>query len=59
VNCGLIQGYPFSLLLLNNFINELAVYFESFDLGIDRGGYIYILLYTDDIVLLANAESDL
>ena len=38
----------------------MTVYLKSFDLGIDIGGEkACILLYADDIVLLANTESDL
>lgn len=60
MNCGLKQGYPLSPLLFNIFINELTVYLKSFDLGIAIGGEkACILLYADDIALLANTESDL
>ena len=56
VNCGLKQICHLSPLLFNIFINQLTVYLKSFDLGIDIGGEkAYILIYADDIVLLANA----
>ena len=60
VNCGLKQGSPLLPLLFKIFINDLTVYLKSFDLGIDLGREkACILLYTDDIVLLANTQSDL
>jgi hypothetical protein len=60
VNCGLKQTCPLSPLLFNIIINELTVYLKSFDLGIYIGGEkACLLLYADDIVSLANTESDL
>ena len=60
VNCGLKQQCPLSPLLFNIVINELTVYLKSFDLGIDIGGEkACILLYAEDIALLANTENDL
>jgi hypothetical protein len=60
VNCGLKQGCLLSPLLFNLFINDLVTLITSLDMGIDIGDEkLSILLYADDIVLLAETESDL
>jgi hypothetical protein len=60
VNCGLKQGYLLSPLLFNLFINDLVTLISSFDIGIDIGDEkLSILLYADNVVLLAESESDL
>ena len=47
-----------SPLLFNLFINDLAIYLKSPDLGIKAGDET-VCLYADDIVLLAECETDL
>ena len=46
--------------LFNLFINDLATYLKSLDLGVKVGDEtLCIMLYGDDIVLLAECETDL
>ena len=60
VNCGLHQGYVLSPLLFNLFINDLSVFLKSLDLGVMvNNEKVCIMLYADDIVLLAKTETDL
>ena len=49
-----------SPLLFNLYINDLALYLKSLDIGINVGNdKICLLMYADDIVLLADTENDL
>ena len=60
VNCGLRQGCVLSSLLFNLFINNLAIFLKSLDLGVKIGDEnVCVMLYADDIVLLAESETDL
>ena len=60
VNSGLKQGCPLSPLLFNLYINDLVSFLKSFNCGIDIDGEkVSILLYADDVVILANDENEL
>ena len=61
VKLGLRQGCILSPILFNCFINDIAVKIKALGLGIDieNDEKLSILLYADDIVLLASNEQDL
>ena len=60
VKCGLKQGCALSSILFNLYINDLIQRINELNVGIDVDGQkIGILAYADDIVLLAETESDL
>ena len=60
VTCGLRQGCCLSPLLFNLFVNDLALRIKSLGKGVSIDDeLISILLYADDIVLMAESASDL
>ena len=60
INSGLRQGCALSLLLFNLFINDLANRIGSLGKGIAVDDEkMSVLLYADDIVLIAENEHDL
>ena len=60
VTSGVRQGDPLSPTLFSLYINELAKEIKNMKLGIKVGNEICnILLYADDMVLVANNENDL
>ena len=60
VSSGLKQGCLLSPMLFNLYLNVLAVKLKSLGCGIDIDGEVVpIILYADDIVLLAENEQDL
>ena len=60
VSCGLKQGCSFSSILFNLYIHDLIVKIDSLNLGIDIDGEkVGMLVYADDIVLLAENEEEL
>ena len=60
VNIGLRQGCNLSPILFNLFINDFAVSVKALGKGIDVGNEkVCILMYADDLVLLADNEIDL
>ena len=60
VECGLRQGCNLSPLLSNIFINELAEQIQRLNRGVVvRENNVSILMYVDDIVLIAETETNL
>ena len=60
VKCGLKQGCPLSPVLFSFFINDLALKIKSTNVGVVCGeDIVSILLFADDIVLLAENPKDL
>ena len=60
VRSGLMQGCSLSTLLFNLFINDLALKIKSSNIGVPMGNEIVsLLLYADDIVLMAETEPEL
>ena len=60
VRCGLKQGCSLSPMLFNLYINDLAKRISSYGIGINlENEMISILMYANDLVLLAETEYDL
>ncbi|MEW8546453.1 MAG: reverse transcriptase family protein, partial [Candidatus Thiodiazotropha sp.] len=60
VTCGLKQGCNLSTILFNLYINDIVEKIKATNKGIDIDGEkVSILLYADDLILLASSESDL
>ena len=59
-NCGLKQGCILSTLLFNLYVIDLVIKINSLNIGIEVDGEIVsVMLYADDLVLLATKEEDL
>ena len=60
VRCGLKQRCSLSPMLFNLYINDLANRISSYGIGINlENKMVYILIYADDLVLLAETKDDL
>ncbi len=60
VKSGLRQGCILSPLLFNLYINDLVTFLKALDIGVTVGNEkVPLLLYADDIVLLAENAHDL
>jgi hypothetical protein len=59
VHYGLRQGCVLSPLLFYLCINDIALYLKSLNIGVIIDHKVFILLYADGIVLLADTERDL
>ena len=60
VNCGLKQGCLLSPLLFNLYIDDLVRDMNLLNIGIDIDDEkLCILLYADDVILIADTEADL
>lgn len=60
VKCGLKQGCLLSPLLFNIYINDLVHEMKHLDIGVDIDGEkVCILLYADDVILIADSEGEL
>ena len=60
VRCGIKQGCALSSILFNLYINDLLQRLNELNVGIDiEGQKLSVLAYADDVVLLAETESDL
>ncbi|MEW8547938.1 MAG: reverse transcriptase family protein, partial [Candidatus Thiodiazotropha sp.] len=60
VTCGLKQGCTLSTLLFNLYVNDLVLKISSLDVGINIDEEkVAILLYADDLVLIAPSKTEL
>ena len=60
VRCGLKQGCCLSPILFNLYINDMVNSITSLGIGVNiRDDIVSVLLYADDLVLLAESETDL
>ena len=60
VNCGVKQGCDLSPTLFSFYINDLPLDVKNWNVGIKAGNLnLSLLLYADDIVLLAGTACDL